>query len=121
MVAHDRRMILEVAGLPIPDDFDARSLLGRAWGVMYGDETTVVTLRFSPRVARRVKESIWHESQHLEDCPDGGCIMRVQVAHTLEMQPWIRGWGADCEVLAPPALRAEVAEEMRRAAEVYGA
>jgi len=104
----------------LPPEFDARSLLGRAWGVMYGDETTVVTLRFSPRVARRVKESIWHESQQLEDCPDGGCIMRVEVAHTLEMQPWIRGWGSDCEVLAPPELRREVAEEMRRAAEVYG-
>lgn len=104
----------------LPLDFDPRSLLAHAWGVMYGDETTEVVLRFSPRVARRVKESIWHESQQLEDCDDGGCLMRVQVAHTLEMQPWIRGWGADCEVLAPPELRRAVAEEMRRAAEIYG-
>jgi len=44
----------------------------------------------------------------------------VQVAHPLEMKPWIRGWGPDCEVLAPAGLRAEVAEEMKRAAEVYG-
>jgi predicted DNA-binding transcriptional regulator YafY len=103
----------------VPEEFDGVALLARAWGVMYGDETTEVVLRFSPRVARRVKESVWHESQCLEDCEGGGCIMRVQVAHTLEMQPWIRSWGAECEVLEPESLRKEVAEEMRRAAEVY--
>lgn len=105
---------------PIPEDFHGLSLLGSAWGVMYGEETTEVVLRFSPDVARRVRESVWHESQRLEDCDDGGCIMRLQVAHTLEMKPWIRGWGPDCEVLAPEELRREVAEEMRMAVEVYG-
>jgi predicted DNA-binding transcriptional regulator YafY len=55
------------------------------------------------------------------DCPDGGCIWRVEVAHTLEIKPWMRGWRPDCEVLAPEGLRQEVGEEMRRAAaEVYG-
>jgi len=37
----------------------------------------------------------------------------------LEMKLWIRGWGPDCEVLAPEWLREEIAEEMRRAAGVY--
>jgi proteasome accessory factor B len=104
----------------VPADFDGARLLRRAWGVMYGEEMVEVVLRFSPRVTRRVKESVWHESQASEDCPDGGCIWRVQVAHTLEMKPWIRGWGPDCEVLAPEELRREIAEEMKRAAEVYG-
>jgi predicted DNA-binding transcriptional regulator YafY len=36
------------------------------------------------------------------------------------MKPWIRQWGYECEVLSPPELRAEIAEEMRRAAAVYG-
>jgi len=43
----------------------------------------------------------------------------VRVAHTLEMKPWIRGWGPDCEVLAPEELRKEVAEELAEAAKVY--
>jgi len=103
----------------IPGDFNRLSLLGSAWGVMYGEETTEIVLRFSPGVARRVKESVWHESQQLEDCEDGRCIMRVQVAHPLEMKPWIRGWGPDCEILAPEELRREVAEEMRMTAEMY--
>jgi predicted DNA-binding transcriptional regulator YafY len=107
----------------IPEDFNGTELLQNAWGVMYGllGEETEVVLRFSPAVTRRVKESVWHPSQKLEECSDGGCILTVQVAHPLEMKPWIRGWGPDCEVLSPPDLRAEVAEEMRQAAEVYAA
>ena len=104
----------------VPVDFGGPSALSGAWGVMFGEGTTEVVLRFSPSVARRVKESVWHGSQELEDCEDGGCIMRVRVAHTLEMKPWIRGWGPDCEVLSPEELRRGIAEELRSAAEVYG-
>jgi predicted DNA-binding transcriptional regulator YafY len=103
----------------VPADFDPVRLLESAWGIMFGDELTEVRLRFSPQAARRVCESIWHPSQQLVECADGGCELSVRVAHPLEMKPWIRGWGPDCEVLAPAGLRAEVAEEMRRAAEVY--
>ena len=102
----------------VPAEFEGAEMLSRAWGVMYGDQTVEVVLRFSPEVTRRVKESRWHTSQVIEDCADGGCILRVQVPHPLEMKPWIRGWGPECEVLAPKELREEIAEEMRRAAEV---
>lgn len=44
----------------------------------------------------------------------------LKVGATLEMKPWIRQWGYQCEVLSPPELRAEIAEEMRRAAGIYG-
>jgi len=106
----------------IPEDLDGAALLANAWGVMYGPvgEEVEVALRFSPQVARRVKESIWHPSQRLEECADGGCVLKVRVAQPLEMKPWIRGWGPDCQVLAPEWLRKEVAEEIRRAAEGYG-
>jgi len=105
----------------LPEGFDGVGLLANAWGVMYGPvgEEEEVVVRFSPEVARRVGESVWHPSQCLEECVDGGCILSVRVAHPMEMKPWLRGWGPDCEVLAPEWLRQEVAEEMRRAAEVY--
>lgn len=103
----------------VPDDFDGPTMLESAWGVMYGKEVEEVVLRFSPAVARRVRESIWHPSQEIADEPDGGCRLTLRVAKPLEMQPWIRGWGADCVVLAPAWLREEIAREMRRAAEGY--
>lgn len=106
----------------VPEGFNGAELLRNAWGVMYGrpGEETEVVLRFGRAVARRVKESVWHPSQRLEECEDGGCVMRVWVAHPLEMKPWIRSWGQDCLVLGPEKLRAEIAGEMRRAAEEYG-
>jgi predicted DNA-binding transcriptional regulator YafY len=45
--------------------------------------------------------------------------MRITVGSTTEMKPWIRQWGPDCEVLNPPELRAEIAQEMRQAAMFY--
>lgn len=102
-----------------PEDFHGHEMLSSAWGVMFGEESQEVVLRFSPRVARRVGETTWHAGQQLEACDDGGCIMRVEVANTLEMKHWIRGWGPDCVVLEPEELRREIADEMRRAAEGY--
>jgi CRISPR-associated endonuclease/helicase Cas3 len=42
------------------------------------------------------------------------------VADTLDMLPWVRGWGADCEVLEPETLRKALEREVKRMAEVYG-
>jgi predicted DNA-binding transcriptional regulator YafY len=106
----------------VPQDFDPVNLLRTAWGIAYaasGEALERVRLRFSPDVTRRVKESVWHTSQQIEDLPEGGCILTVEVGHAWEMVPWIRGWGPDCEVLAPQELRKQVAAEMRRAAEMY--
>ncbi len=36
--------------------------------------------------------------------------MTLRVTGTLEMTPWIRGWGPDVEVLEPESLRSEFAE-----------
>jgi len=103
----------------VPPGFDGPGLLATSWGVMFGPEPVEVRLRFSPRVTRRVKESVWHPTQHIEDRDDGGCVLSVRVSMPLEMKPWIRGWGADCEVLAPEGLRGEVAQDIGKAAEAY--
>jgi len=103
----------------IPPDFDIGVFLTSAWGIMGGEEEMDVCLRFAPEATRRVKESVWHPSQVIEDLADGGCTLRVRVSQPIEMVPWIRGWGPNVEVLSPPDLRARVAEEARRTAERY--
>ncbi len=103
----------------IPPDFDGPRLLASAWGIMYGDEATEVALHFVPGAARRVHETRWHPSQELSDLQDGGCLLKVWVAHPEEMRYWVLGWGSQVEVLAPAALREEVAAEAARMAEVY--
>lgn len=107
----------------IPDEFDEQELLRFAWGIWYSDEEPVtVKLKFTGREAvTRLKESIWHPQQRpLVDTEDGGCIWAAPVAEPQEMLPWIRGWGADVQVLEPKELRDVMIGEARRLAVAYG-
>ena len=105
----------------IPADFDSHALLQHAWGIWHADRRPCdVRLCFSPRVAPRVHETVWHPSQTLRDLPDGGCEWSAQIVEWREMEPWVRGWGADVEVLEPAELRASVVDSIRLLAERYG-
>ncbi len=104
----------------VPDGFNVESHLAGGWRIMSGGgEMTEVVLQFKPSVTAQVKERQWHATQKLEITADGGCLLRVQVAQPVEMQPWIQTWGAQAEVLSPQWLRDQVATEMRQAAEQY--
>lgn len=105
----------------IPDEFDGVALLRRAWGVMYGDdgEPVHIKLRFSPYVSRRVRETRWHPSQAITETPDG-LVWEAEIGDMTEIRPWIRGWGAECEVLEPAPLRDELISEVRRLTRLYG-
>ncbi len=104
----------------IPADFNEQVLLKHAWGIWVGDkEPVTVKLRFNKEATRRVKESIWHPLEKRDDTEDGGCIWSVEVAEPREMLPWVRGWGADCEVLEPENLRKLLMREAQELAELY--
>jgi CRISPR-associated endonuclease/helicase Cas3 len=105
----------------IPANFDPFRLLADAWGIWYTEEAPVeVVLKFSQRVAARVQETHWHRSQRVEPQPDGSLVWCGRVAAVQEMLPWIRGWGADVEVLEPVELREEMKKAVRAAAKNYG-
>ena len=103
----------------LPDDFDPEAYLATGWGIMTSQEMFEVVLRFSQTATPHIRERSWHPSQTIDFTPDGGCILRVRVSEPMEMQPWIRSWGAQVEVLAPDWLRERVADELRRAADRY--
>lgn len=94
----------------IPPEFDIGAYLARAWGIFHSGDLVDVRLRFEPAAAGRVRESIWHPSQRLTDLPGGRVEMRVTVAGTVEIAPWILGWGDAVEILAPADLRERVAQ-----------
>lgn len=103
-----------------PAEFDPRIYLADAWGIWSTDtEPIEVVLRFTPRVAPRVQETRWHRSERTELQADGSLIWQAQIAEPKEMLPWIRGWGADCEVLAPDWLRKKMEREVREMMRVY--
>jgi len=103
----------------IPPDFDPEAHLASSWGIMSGEQVSEVVLRFTATARPFVAERQWHPSQQIEETPDGGCLLVVRVSEPLEMQPWIRSWGAQVEVLAPEWLRERIADELRQAAEQY--
>lgn len=106
----------------IPLDFPGLELLHNSWSIYYGEETVQVTLRFHPEVARRVQESNWHPSQQLAWDPNqpGYLLLTIEVADVTDLKPWIRTWGANCEVISPIELRDEMMGEARRLAHLYG-
>jgi predicted DNA-binding transcriptional regulator YafY len=104
----------------VSPDFPGLEILRSAWSIIFGEELVEVKLRFNPRAAERVRETRWHPSEQVEPTEDGGCIWTAQIADLTDITPWIRGWGADVEVLAPPELREKMMGEARRLARLYG-
>ncbi len=106
----------------LPPDFPGLEILRNAWSIVMGEETVRVVLRFSEKVKARVLETRWHPSQQTRDDPEkpGSLLWEVQVADTLDLLPWVRGWGADCEVLEPKELRETLEKEVKKMARVYG-
>ena len=105
----------------LPASFDPGELLRHAWGIWYTEaEPQEVILRFHPRVVQRVQESTWQRGETTELQADGYLLWRGEVAEPKEMLPWIRGWGADCEVLEPVELRETLIGEAKAMAELYG-
>lgn len=105
----------------VPASFPGLQVLRNAWSIYYGEQVVTVRLRFAPEVAKRVQESQWHPSQVLswdEDQP-GHLLVTLEVADTTDLLPWIRTWGANCEVLEPPGLRRQMIKGVRRLAGIY--
>ena len=88
----------------------------RAWGVGAGQGAVEAGRRGERSAAARGAEATWHRTRSLTKKADGSLTWRARVSGTLEIRPWILGWGADVEVLAPDTLRGEVAGSVRRAA-----
>lgn len=101
-------------------EFKGAEQLQQAWIVMYSEETPVrVRLRFSAAVTPRVLETRWHPNQETT-LTRTGCEWTALIGDTLEIEPWIRGWGSECEVLEPPELRESVLNHVRRSMHMYG-
>jgi predicted DNA-binding transcriptional regulator YafY len=102
-----------------PEAVGLAATLRRAWDIIADQPETEVVLRFAPSVALRVGEATWHPSQEVRELPDGSLEWRARVAGTIEIRLWILSWGDEVEVVAPAALRDDVAATLARAAARY--
>lgn len=100
-------------------DFSVDEYLGCSFSLERGEETQEVAVLFDPYAARWVRERKWHESQRLEEQPDGSLILRFTVSGLGEVKRWVLGFGSHAKVLFPPELREEVGRETKKMAEIY--
>lgn len=92
-----------------PADFSLAGHIGCSWGVFRNDEVEIVRLKFSSKVAHRVKNLRYHSSQRIiEECSDGSVVLEFEVCGLMEMQSWILQWGTEVEVLEPIKLREDI-------------
>ena len=100
--------------MELEDDAFAHSL-----GVNQGTPPERIELAFDPRIARYVKERMWHPSQQTRDTEDGGVVLTLQVSNDWALRSWILGFGQLARVISPPELAARIVEEIERARSLY--
>ena len=78
-----------------------------------------IGIDFEPRIARYVRERVWHASQEVQDRPDGGIRLTMSVSNDFALRSWILGFGALARVISPPALTAQIVRELDEARQRY--
>jgi len=101
-----------------PTDYRPEQLTEGAFGLIRGEPTRVKIL-FDEKVAQYVQRRQWHPTQRFRRAAGGGVEMTMDVLGTVEVVSWVLGFGPTAEVIAPSALRATVAAEVRQAMTLY--
>jgi predicted DNA-binding transcriptional regulator YafY len=87
--------------------------VGQGYGIFSGSEVQWATLRFTEERARWVSRELWHPLQRLTPQDDGRLVMELPFTDLRELSMDILRQGRHVEVLGPPELRAQVAQELR--------
>lgn len=93
-------------------------ILLSGFGIFSGKAEHIAHLKFSHHAARWVAEESWHPDQRGEWYQDGYCLM-LPYSNSSELVMDILRHGAEVEVLAPDSLRAEVAQKIKKACDIY--
>ena len=93
--------------------------LAGGYGIFAGRKVEWATLEFTPEAARWVSAQSWHPKQRARVEKDGSYVLEVPYADDRELVMEILKYGADVEVIAPPALRDKVRLQLGKARERY--
>ena len=91
---------------------------GHSLGVNRGKPEKIV-ISFSPRVAGYMRERTWHKSQRLENLPDDGVRITLNVCSDYALRAWVLSFGPFAKVESPSRLAEEILEQLDEAREAY--
>jgi predicted DNA-binding transcriptional regulator YafY len=105
---------------PPPKEYDPKTYFADIFGIFDdGSPSREVVLRFPPGSSLAyAREREWMPNQIISASEDGGMEIRFK-ARGAELAYRILEYGPHCEVVAPPELRAQVAELARKTAALY--
>ncbi|HAR96657.1 MAG TPA: WYL domain-containing protein [Deltaproteobacteria bacterium] len=106
--------------IAMPEGFPSiKKYIRQSFGVMAGESTRNVVLRFGSSVAPRIAEQVWHEAQQMANNEDGSLHLTFPVSGFEEVAREVLKYGAEVEVLAPEELREIVQAEIQKMAQIY--
>lgn len=86
-------------------DFNLRSYLKNTWSIERGDQNIDFKVRFSPNVARYVKEEEMFIMPRMTDLEDGSLLFEVTLNNDREFLQWLNQYGPEVEILEPKSYR----------------
>jgi predicted DNA-binding transcriptional regulator YafY len=113
-----RAEIIEQPARNVPEK-TLDSVLGAGYGIFSGRKVQWAKLRFTPERARWVSLELWHPKQKARFEKDGSYLLEIPYSDSRELVMDILKQGAGVEVLAPAALRKDVAAQLKAALDRY--
>ena len=89
------------------------------WSIERGEEQIHFKVKFSPDVARYIKEEEMFVRPKMKDLPDGGLLFEVTLNHDREFMNWVSQYGPDAEILAPVSYRERMKERLEQWRKLY--
>ena len=106
----------------MPDDFDLEAFAARSVsGIMHADASMLVTVRYSPVIARAARADRVVRERTIEEREDGSVEITYTIADADEFVRWAMKWGSEAEIVGPAAVRAAAASLARAILERYEA
>jgi proteasome accessory factor B len=102
------------------EGFDANEYVRGAFGIA-GGKPEPVELVFDAAMSGYIRERVWHESQDMQEKPNGEVVLKMNVATGWELKSWIKGFLPHVRVVAPARLRDEIAKDLHKAAKGFKA
>jgi predicted DNA-binding transcriptional regulator YafY len=96
----------------------AEDAFAHSLGVHQGAPERIEIL-FEPRIARYMRERVWHQSQEIVENADGSIRLTLHVSNDQALRSWILGFGPLAKVVSPAALAAQIVEEIEGTRQRY--
>lgn len=100
-------------------EFSIKQYLKNTWSIERGNENIQFKLKFSPAVARYIKEEEMFVKPKMRDLPDGSLMFEVTLNHDREFLNWVYQYGPNVEILEPASYRETMKEQLQAWMNIY--